>query len=92
MVRGRSHCLLLALACKATVGARCKFLLELVNSSSRIDVFQFTGVKRVTLVANIDLQFWSNAASLETVAATTGHGRFLIIWVNAVFHGVFQMV
>ena len=92
LVRGQSHGLLFALLRKATVGACCKFLLELVDSSSRVNVFQLAGVKGMTLIANIDLQFWSNAACLETVAATAGHGRFLIIWVNAVFHGVFQMV
>ena len=90
MVRGQSHGLLLALLLKATVGACRKLLLELVDSSSCINVFQLARVKRVALIANIDLQFGSHTARLETVAATTGHSRFLIIRVNAVFHGVFQ--
>ena len=88
--RGQSHGLLLALLLKAAVGACCKLLLELVDSPSRINVFELARVKRVTLIANIDLQFRSHAACLESVAATAGHSRFLIIWVNAVFHGVFQ--
>ena len=42
----------------------------------------------MTFIANVDLQFRAYAAGGERVAATTGDRGFLVIWVNAVFHGV----
>lgn len=92
MVRANRSKLLLALGGKTAVGTCCKLFLELIDTSSSINVLQLSGVERVTFVANVNLQFGPDAASLETAAATAGNSRLLVIWVNAVFHGVFQMV
>ncbi len=92
MLRANSSKLLLALGGKTAVSTCCKLLLELINTSSRINVLQLSGVERVTFITNVDLQLGPNAASLETAAATAGNSRVLVIWMNAVFHGVFQMV
>ena len=92
MLRANSSKLLLALGGKTAVSTCCKLLLELINTSGRINVLQLSGVERVTFITNVDLQLGSDAASLKTVAATAGNSRVLVIWMNAVFHGVFQMV
>ena len=83
---------LFALGSKTAIGASSKFLLEFVDTSSRIDVLQLSGIEGMTLITNVELQLGPHTASLETVAATTTNSRLLIIRVNAVFHGVFQMV
>lgn len=41
----------------------------------------------MTLVTDIDLQLGPDAARLERVAATASHGRFLVLGVDAFFHG-----
>lgn len=92
MVDDKSSELLLTLRSKTAVSTCSKLLLELVDTSSRIDVLQLSGIEGVTLITNVDLQLGPHTASLETVAATTTNSRLLIIRVNAVFHGVFQMV
>ena len=92
VLRANSSKLLLALGGKAAISPCRKLLLELVNTSSSINVLQLSGVERVTFITNVDLQFWAHAASFETIATTTGDSGLLVIWMNAVFHGVFQMV
>jgi len=92
VLRANSSKLLLALGRKTAVSACCKLLLELIDTSSSINVLQLSGVERVTFITNVDLQLRPHAASLETVSATAGNSRILVIWMNAVFHGVFQMV
>ena len=73
--------------CQAAVGTCGKLLLELVDSTSRINKLQFTGVERVAIIANIDLQLRSRAASCERVTTTAFNGCFLVVWVDAFFHG-----
>ena len=92
MPRANSSKLLLALTGKAAVSTCRKLLLELVNTSSSINVLQLSGVERVTFITNVDLHLGPHATSLETIAATAGNSRVLVIRMNAVFHGVFQMV
>lgn len=83
---------LFALGSKTAICASSKFLLEFVDTSSRINVLQLSGVKRMTLIANVDLQFGPYTAGLECGPTTAGNRRLLIIGVNAVFHGFFQIV
>lgn len=78
--------LCLFLRCQAAVAARGELLLELVDPTSRVDVFQLAGVERMTRVANINLQLGSNAASGEGIAATASHRGFLVFGMDAVFH------
>ncbi len=73
---------------KAAVGSGSKLLLELVDPASRVDVFQLPGVKGMTFIANVDLQLGADTSSRERVATTTANGGFLVIGVDAVFHGV----
>ena len=92
VLRANSSKLLLALGGKTAISPCRKLLLELVNTSSSINVLQLSGVERVTFITNVDLHLGSHATSLESIAATAGNSRVLVIWMNAVFHGVFQMV
>ena len=78
--------LLWLLLLQAAVVASAKFLLELVDSSGGVNKLQFAGVKRVTLVANVDSQLGANAASLKRIATTAGYGRVLVIRVDTLFH------
>lgn len=46
----------------------------------------------MTLVANVDLQLLASAACGKRVTATAFDGRFLIVGVDAVFHGASSML
>ena len=63
-----------------------ELVLELLNSSSRIDVLELAGVERMASIANIHFQFLADTAGLKRIAATTGDQRFLIVGVDSVFH------
>ncbi len=77
---------------KASVGSRSKFFLEFVDAARGVNEFQLSGIERMTVAANVDLQFRSHTAGGEGISATTGNGGFLVIWVNAVFHGSFSFI
>ena len=55
VLRASSSKLLIALGSKTAVSTCCKLLLELINTTSRINVLQLSGVERVTLITNVDL-------------------------------------
>ena len=71
------------------VGASSKLLLELVDTAGGVDVFQLTGIERMALATNVDTNLAaSGGTSGHKGVATTAIDRgFLIIWVDAVFHG-----
>src|SRR5690606_7570770 len=77
---------------QASVGSRSKFLLEFVDAARSVNEFQLSCIERMTIAANVDLQLRSHTAGGEGISATTGNGGFLVIWVNAVFHGSFSFV
>ena len=72
---------------QAAIGSGGKLLLKLVDATSRVDVLQLPGVEGMAFITNVDLQLGTHAAGREGVAATTGYGRFLVLRVDAVFHG-----
>jgi len=80
------HFFLRGLGLQACVGSGSKLLLELVDSTRRVNELQLSGVKRMAFAANVDLQLRPNAAGFERRAATAGHGRGLVFRVNSVFH------
>ena len=77
------------LGTQTCVSTSCEFCLELFDASRSVDELQFAGVKRVANIANVYAKFFANAASLEGVTTPAGDFSFLIIGVDAVFHGVF---
>jgi len=60
--------------------------LELFDSTGRIHILQLARVKRVTGVADVNLQLFPRAARLERVAATAGDRRLEIAGMNVFFH------
>lgn len=46
----------------------------------------------MALVANIDLQLRLDASRRERIPATAGNLSVLIIWMDAVFHGVVSII
>lgn len=81
--------LLLAFLLQTGVGAGREFLLEFVDSASRINEFQLARVKRMASIADINSHFAAaNRAGFERVAATTDDGGRIVLRVNAFFHGI----
>ena len=74
------------LGAETCVGTSSKLGLELFDPARGIDELQFARVKRVANIANVHSKFFSNAASLEGIAATAGYFGFAVIGMNAVFH------
>lgn len=79
--------LALFLGRETAVGPGGKFLLKLINPSGCVHILELACVKRMTLIANVDLQLRSDAAGREGVTATAGYGCVLVIRMDAVFHG-----
>lgn len=71
---------------KTCIRTSRKLLLELVDTSRRVDELQLAGVERMASVANVDLQFWHSATSRKRIAATAGDRRFLVVGVNIGLH------
>jgi hypothetical protein len=78
--------LLFLLFLQARVTASRELVLKFFNPASGVDVFQFAREKRVTVIANVDSQFRTSAASHKGIAATAGYLRFLVFWVDTVLH------
>lgn len=74
------------LALQACICSSSKLVLELFDSTSRVDILQLAGVERMAFAANVDPEFLSDTSSLETIAATTAHCGLLVIGMDAVFH------
>ena len=71
---------------QARVGARSELILKFLDASCRIDEFQLARVKGMASAANVDLQFRTDAASLERVTTTAGDGRLLVFGMNISLH------
>jgi len=71
---------------KTGVGSCSKLVLELFDSACGVDELQLAGVERVADITNVDLEFFSGAASGEAIAATAGHFGFEVLGVDAIFH------
>ena len=64
-------------------------LPEFIDSSTRIDDLLFACVERMAVRAHFDLQIVTKRRTRrERVTATTGHGDFLVVGMNAGFHGI----
>ena len=63
-------------------------LLELLNPASGIDKLHLAGEERMAGRANFDGDIFPRAARDELVAAAAGDGGFLVIGMNAFFHGL----
>jgi len=64
-----------------------EFVLELFDSAGRVDEFQFARVKRMTLVTDIDLQFFARAASCKGIATATGDLGIVVFGMDFALHG-----
>jgi hypothetical protein len=74
-------------ALKAGVRTCRKLVLKFLDPPRSVDEFQFSCVKRVADIADVDLQFFTRATCLETVTTSAGNLRFEVLGMNAVFHG-----
>lgn len=64
------------------------FLAEFVHTSGGVHDFLLAGEERMALRANFNMQIpFERGARHKFVAATAGHGGFLIFGVGAGFHG-----
>ena len=78
---------LLGLLLQAGVIAAGVFLLELLNSAGRINIFELAGIKRMAIAANVDLQFLTRTTRRKRMATTARDLRFIIFRMNIFFHG-----
>jgi hypothetical protein len=64
------------------------FLAEFVDAACGINDLLRTGIERVALGANFDVQcrFAYHGLGFETVATTARYGEFCVIWVDICFH------
>src|SRR3989304_22293 len=69
---GSGRFFLLLAAAQAGVAGGGELVLELLDSPGRVDELQFARVKRMTLVADVDLELLARAAGGELVAAAAG--------------------
>ena len=64
------------------------FLAKFLYPPRSINDFLLTGIERMSDRAYFYMQGLAHGgAGLKRVAATAGHGDFLIIWMNFCFHG-----
>jgi hypothetical protein len=63
-----------------------KLVLKLLDPPGSVNKLKFTGVKGVTDVANVNLEFFACTAGVETIPATAGHFGFEVLRVDAIFH------
>lgn len=77
---------------KAGVGTTGEFTLEFLDPPSGIDILQLAGIKRMARVANVNLQFFTRAASCKRIATAAGDGGLEVFRVDAVFHLAFLPV
>ena len=78
---------LLTALLQACIAAAGELVLELLNTSSRVDILQLARIERMASVANVDLQFLAGTSGLERVPTTAADCRVEVFRVNAVFHG-----
>ena len=64
------------------------FLVEFLDTARSINNLLCSGVERVALGANLDMQGWlaKSRLGLEFVTAAAGYGNFGILWVSVFFH------
>src|SRR3954466_5179338 len=79
---------LLLAALDAGVSSRSELVLELLDTTGRIDELQFARVEGMADAADIDLQLLASAARGELVAAAAGDLGFVVFGMDAVFHGL----
>ena len=80
---------LLLASLEAGVAGIGEFLLELLDATGRVDIFQLAGIERVASIADIHPQFRLCASCFEAVTATAGDLGLKIFRMNAIFHGWF---
>ena len=71
---------------ETSVSTSSEFGLEFFDTASGINELKLACIKRVTNIANVDAQLFSNAASLKGISAAAGYFGFAVIGVDAVFH------
>lgn len=65
------------------------FLAELVDATAAIDHLLLTGIERMAIRADFDLQVVAQRRTRwKRVAAAAGHGNVFVLRMNAGFHGV----
>jgi hypothetical protein len=77
---------LLALA-QTGISSGREFVLELFDTTGRVDELQLAGVEGMASVADINLQFFAYAARDKRVAATAGNFGLMILGMDVCFHG-----
>ena len=64
------------------------FLAKFLNTPGGVNDFLFAGIEWMADRAHFNMQgFAHGRTGLERIAATAGHGNFLIIGMNICFHG-----
>lgn len=71
---------------KTGVGTSRELVLELFDSTRRVDELQLSGVERMANIAYVDLQLFASAPRFEAVAAAASDLSFEVFGVDAVFH------
>lgn len=79
------------LGAQRSIGSSRELVLELLNSTRRVDIFQLARKERMAFTANIDPQFLADTASRKGVPATAGHRSFNVIWMDLSFHDIRQL-
>ena len=74
---------------EACVTGGGEFAFELLNPSSRVDEFQLARVKRMTLVADVDLQLFTGAARRKGVTAAAMDAGLMIFGMDVRLHRFF---
>ena len=63
-----------------------EFCAEFFNTSSGVNIFESSGIKRMTSVTNIDLHIRFRAFGDKRIAATASHFCFNVFGVDFLFH------
>ena len=71
---------------KTGVGTSRELVLELFDTTRRVDELQLSGVERMANIAYVDLQLFASAPRFEAVAAAASDLSFEVFGVDAVFH------
>ena len=74
------------LSAERRIGSRSELVLELLDSPCGVNVLQFTRKKWMTSVANVNLEFLTDASCLKGISTATCDGGIYVVWMDACFH------
>lgn len=62
------------------------FLFKSINTAAGIHEFLFACKERMAVGANLNAQILFNGTRFERIAASTCYGRYVVFWLNLLFH------